>query len=339
VECHVHKKFRAITCNAKDAESHPAAIKARAALLQEFGKTSLSGIYTKDPTARGPFGSAEIWLKEGAVPVDQHPYRIGGERGEAWGELVDKAGKDNRLEPYTGAWNLPTFTVAKKTPGKYRLVQNFRRLNDATIKNGHPLLRIVDMLYTQGKSKLWSKLDLVNGFHKMHMKPEQRPITCMSTLRGTIQWNVLVHCMKNASAQFHRIMEWVLRDIHNAHPYMDDIIFGSDRETVEDLIENHTKDIRRVLKTLEDNQLVASLAKSAFFQRKVESLGLVIREGVRKPSSGKLLHLQKWEIPRTITELRGFLGLTNYFSEYVKDSSEFAAQLMAKLQVGREDGK
>jgi len=63
---------------------------------------------------------------EGTVPVAQHPYRIGGERGDAWGELVDKARKDNKLVPSMAAWNLPSLPVAKKTPGKYRLVQDFR---------------------------------------------------------------------------------------------------------------------------------------------------------------------------------------------------------------------
>jgi len=86
-------------------------------------------------------------------------------------------------------------------------------------------------------------------------------------------------------------------------------------------------------------QLVSSPAKSAFFQREVEFLGHVICEVVRKPSSGKLLPLQKWEISRTITELRLGLGLTNYFSQFVTDYSNFAAPLMAKLKVGREDGK
>jgi len=71
-------KNRADPCEAGDAENQPAAIKARVALLEEFGKTSLSGIYLKNTPIRGPFGYAEICLKEVAVPVAQHPYRIGG---------------------------------------------------------------------------------------------------------------------------------------------------------------------------------------------------------------------------------------------------------------------
>jgi len=60
---------------------------------------------------------------------------------------------------------------------------------------------------------------------------------------------------------------------------------------------------------------------------------------VRKPSPGNLLPLKKWEVLRTITELRRFIGLTNYFSGYIQDYSRFAAPPIAKLQVGQEDGK
>jgi len=70
-----------------------------------------------------------------------------------------------------------------------------------------------------------------------------------------MQRKLLVLGMKNASTQFQRMMDWVLRDIPNTHPYIYDIIVGSDGETVEELTENHTKDIRRVLKTLTDNLL------------------------------------------------------------------------------------
>jgi hypothetical protein len=339
VEGYVHKKHRAGTCEMRDAETHPEALKAKQDILQEFGTTSLSGIYPKDPPVRGPFGAAEIWLKPDAVPVAQHPYRIGGERGKAWVELVDKALTDNKLQPSIGAWNLPTFPVAKKTPGKYRLVQDFRPLNDATIKDGHPLPRIIDILHRQGKNKMWSKLDLVDGFHQMPLKKEHRAFTCMSTPRGTMQWNVLVLGMKNASAQFQRMMEWVLRNHPYAQAYIDDIIVGSDGSTTEELIRNHTEHLRAVLKTLAEHRLVCHPEKSAFFQKEVEFLGHVLREGIRKPAPGKLLPLQRWELPRTVTELRGFLGVTNYFSEYVRGYAEVAAPLMAKLKLSREDGK
>jgi len=199
------KKYRANTWEARDAENHPAAIKARAALLEEFGKKSLSGIYLKKPPIRGPFGSANICIKEDAVLVAKHPYRQGGERREAWAELSNKARKEKTLERSTGAWNLPTIPVAKKTPGKYPPVKNLRPLNDATIKYDHPLSGIVDMVHNQSKEvvvHIWPLEWFPTNANEAGAPPNYLHVYP----KGTMQWNVLVRDMKNASEQFQRMM-------------------------------------------------------------------------------------------------------------------------------------
>jgi len=82
-----------------------------------------------------------------------------------------------------------------------------------------------------------------------------------------MQLNVLVLGMKHASKQLQRRMELVLRDMPNAHPCIDDIIVRSNGETAVALIENQKKEIRKVLKPLEENQLVARPAKSGLSQK------------------------------------------------------------------------
>ena len=49
--------------------------------------------------------------------------------------------------------------------------------------------------------------------------------------------------------------------------------------------------------------------------------------------------IEKWEVPRTISELRAFLGFTNYYSSYIKGYAEVVARLQDKLRVSRVDGK
>ena len=54
---------------------------------------------------------------------------------------------------------------------------------------------------------------------------------------------------------------------------------------------------------------------------------------------GKLRAIEKWEAPRNITELRGFLGFTNYYSMYIPGYANLVARLQEKLKVPRGDGK
>ncbi|EPS71058.1 hypothetical protein M569_03701 [Genlisea aurea] len=323
----------------RDPQEHPMAVAGRLAIMERFGATSMSGKYIPDPPIRGPFGEGRISLVEGAVPVSRTTYRIGGERGEVHKKMVEEIISSGKMEPGSSPWNLPSFLVPKKTPGTYRLVQDFRPLNEVTQKDGHPLPRIADILQLQADFQMWSKFDLVDGYHQMPIAVADRHMTCMATPKGTMQWKVLSMGLKNAGSQFQRMIEWVIRDIECASAYIDDVLVGSKGATLEECIDIHQRDVSRVLEAFEREKLVCSPKKSFLFHMEVEFCGHILREGTRKPSPGKLLPLQGWELPRTITELRGFLGLTNHFSEYVKDYAYMSAPLSEKLKVGREEGK
>jgi hypothetical protein len=173
----------------------------------------------------------------------------------------------------------------------------------------------------------------------MPLKKEHRYITCMSTPRGTQQWKVQVMGLKNAGIQFQRMMEWVLQDLPLTDPYMDDLITGTDGLNAVERLWNNYHAVRALLKKLETDRMVCHPLKSKFFEEEVEFCGHVLREGRRSPAPGKLLPIQLWELPQTVTELRGFLGLTNYFAEYVEHYADTAAPLMGKLQLNRKDGK
>ena len=152
---------------------------------------------------------------------------MSGERRVAWGQLVDQLLSDGKIEPGNGPWLSPSFPVPKKKPGTYRLVVDFRKLNDATIVDSHPLPRIGDILQWQGRFKIWSVLDMKDGYHQVPLKKEHRNLTCMSTPKGTMRWRVLVMGLKNGNAIFQRVMEEVLQSLEFADPYVDDVIIGS----------------------------------------------------------------------------------------------------------------
>ena len=277
----------------REPQDHELAVQQRAEILKRFAETALSGKYVPDPPKRGPFGEGIISLAAGAVPVSKPSYRIGGDRREAHKKLVEEVVKAGKVEEGRGVWNLPSFIVPKKEPGKFRLVQDFRPLNEVTLKDGHPLPRIADILQQQAKFRMWSKLDLVDGYHQMPLSAESKPLTCMSTPLGTMQWKVMSMGLKNAGSQFQHMMEWVLRDCREfATPYLDDVLIGSRGETMEELIENHDRDVVKVLEVFEKEQLICHPKKSSLFHMEVEFCGHILREGTRRPAPGKLLPIQ-----------------------------------------------
>jgi hypothetical protein len=90
---------------------------------------------------------------------------------------------------------------------------------------------------------------------------------------------------------------------------------------------------------LRKNEWVARFSKCKFFAKEVEFLGHILKDGQRKPAPGKLLAVEKWELPQTITGLRAFCGFANHYSSYIGKFSELAAPLQDKLRVNRVEGK
>jgi hypothetical protein len=141
---------------------------------------------------------------------------------------------------------------------------------------------------------------------------------------------------------FQRVIEHTLHDARNvADPYFDDIIIGSHihEGCEEDLLRKHDSDLRRVLDLLRRDSFVADKRKCKLFVRSVELCGHVLTAGTHSPLPGKLLALQQWELPPTISALRSFLGMCNYYSTYVPRYAEMAAPMMELLKVGRIEGK
>ena len=94
-----------------------------------------------------------------------------------------------------------------------------------------------------------------------------------------------------------------------------------------------------VLDILDKNQLICGPNKGKSFRESVQFCGSLLRNGTRQPSPGKLLAIQKWKRPETISALRGFLGCCNFYHTFVKDYPKYAAPLTELLKAGREAGR
>ena len=114
---------------------------------------------------------------EGAVGRSDHCAQARGHAQEtaaipdAWREaeslkkLIDQLIEDGKIEEWVSEWNSPSFHVAKKESGKWRLVDDFRALNDVTITDAHPMPLIQPNLNKQGKCRVWLVLDMKDGYH------------------------------------------------------------------------------------------------------------------------------------------------------------------------------
>jgi hypothetical protein len=322
---------------------HPKSQELCTKINREFSDVLEHPIYAHDidPAIRGPFGVCKIELKEGAQPMHRKFFRCSGEREQALNTMIEKLIERKWIIPSKSEWTSQAFVVPKPPDAsgekKWRLVLDYRYLNSQTKDDPFPLPLIEDLITKQAENRLWSIFDLEDGFHQMHLHPDSQPYTAFVTSRGVYQWTVLPMGVKNGPAMFQRMIQWILRDLPFAMVYIDDVLIGTPpplTNSGSDILDIHYRDIRSVLTTFKKHLLFVKGAKMHLFRETIKFCGHILNNGQRRASPSKLEAIKKWtpENIKTITHLKGFLGLAQYYAIYMKDFAKIAEPLTRQLK-------
>ena len=136
----------------------------------------------------------------------------------------------------------------------------------------------------------------------------------------------------NAPATFQTLMNRIIFDCIDVFlvVYMDDLLIFSKNE------EDHLKHLDIVLSRLKSECLYVSPTKCEFMKKETEFLGLVVGVAGIRVSLEKTAAVTKWPKPTTLTELRSFISLLQFFRRFIKNFLRVAAPLTAltRKQMG-----
>ena len=264
-----------------------------------------------------------IEVKEGFMPRKEKVYPLSKKKREEVREFIREQLRKGYIWPSKPPQIVPVFYVGKKD-GKKRMVQDYRYLNEWTIKNNYPLSLISDVLENIGTKKVFIKMDLRWGYNNVRFKEGDKWKTVFTTPEGSFELMVMFFGLTNSLAIFQAIMNELLRDLINigkVAAFIDDVIIGMEME------EGHEEIVAEVIRRLEENNLYVKLEKYKWKVQEVGFLGVVIGLKGIKMEKEKVEDVLDWPTPKCVKDMQKFLGLVNYYHQFIEGFASIARPL------------
>ncbi|GKA14913.1 putative reverse transcriptase domain-containing protein [Tanacetum coccineum] len=237
----------------------------------------------------------QIDLMPGAAPVAQAPYRLAPSEMKELSEQLKQLSDKGFIRPSSSPWEAPILFVKKKD-GSFRMCIDYRELNKLTVKNRYPLPRIDDLFDQLQGSSIYSKIDLRSGYHQLRVREEDILKTAFRTRYGHYEFQVMPFGLTNAPAVFMDLMNRVCK------PYLDKFVIVF----IADILNN---------------------SKNKKEQKHLRQFGIGLRrrrfQEAMHVDPAKIESIKDWAPPKTLTEIRQFLGLADHKSlQHILDQKE-----------------
>jgi hypothetical protein len=272
-----------------------------------------------------------IKLLPGTAPISKEAYRMDVKDLIELMKQIEELIEKGFIHPSSSPWGAPVLFVNKKD-GSRRMCVDYRSLNEVTIKNKYPLPQIEDLFDQMRGAKVFSKIDLRSGYHKLKIRTEDIPKTTFTAGYGLYVFLVMSFGLTNAPAYFMNLMNKVFMEYLDQFVvvFVEDILVYSQNE------EAHGNHLRLVLQKFRDNQLYAKFSKCDFWLKEVAFLGHIITNRGINVDPGKISEILNWKQPTDVSKIRSFLGLAGYYRRFIEGFSKIVKPLTSLLEKVKE---
>lgn len=237
----------------------------------------------------------------GREPINTRPYRLPETQKMEVDKQVKKLLQEGIIEEINSPWISRILVVPKKKDASgqqnFRLVVDYRKLNEKTLGNAYPLPDIIEILDQLGQAKNLSCLDLAMGYHQIDRHPSDTDKTAFSTNEGHWAYKRMLFGLKTAPATFQstRTMNNVLSGLRGTlcfFVFLDDIGIYANSLVI------HNRKLRDVFRRLRKYNLKLQTDK-------------ISEHGV-KPDAHKIESIKNFPTRKMAKQLKSFLGLAGY---------------------------
>ena len=273
-----------------------------------------------------------INLMPGKLPSKGGIIRLSKDELQAQREILQQLKDANWITHTSSPFAAPAMIVSKKddVSGKpqYRMVVNYQELNALTISPEYPLPTIQDVLDMLHGAKIFTTLDMEQGFHQIRVDPHDQYKTAFRTCMGQYEYKVMPFGLRGAPGTFQAVMNHMFFKLigNGVIAYLDDVLVYSADE------DSHVRLLDKVLRILEHHKMYPKITKCNFGVTAIEYLGYRVSSTGIMPSPTKIEAISIWPEQLTnITQVRQFLGAINYCRMFMGPAYTVMAQPLFDL--------
>ena len=222
-------------------------------------------------------------------------------------------------------WSSPLL-VTTKPNGGWRVCGDYRRLNNLTKDDRYPVRSLMDFTADLAGKSIFSKIDLMKGYHQIPVADGDIRKTAVITPFGLFIFPRCPFGLKNAGQDFQRLMDAILGDLPRVYVYIDDILVASENP------EQHAADLEEVFKTLSANGLVIQRSKCVLGVPSLDFLGYKVDSSGIKPLPDRVEAIRATTPPTTVKELQRFLGMVGYYRRFIPKAASHLYYLFEALK-------
>jgi len=228
---------------------------------------------------------------------------------EALNQWLDEQLKARLIVESKSRYTAPCFYIPKKDSSLW-LVQDYRKLNQVTIKDKTPLPLIGEVIDKLKEAKYFNKLDLIWGYNNVQIKEGNEWKATFLTNKGLFKPQVMYFGLCNSPGTFQRMMNSIFQELLHEGVlanYMDDFVIPAR------MIEELEEQTIRFLKIAEKHNLCFKQSKCDFNMEEIPILGVVVGKGQVKMEQEKIKAVKEWKTPTRVKDVESFLGFANFY--------------------------